>query len=151
MQRIEFFVPGIPKPAGSKRVFINKKTGTPIVTDDCKTGRDWKADVKHFAFQEYQGPPLIGPLRLAVHFYMPRPKYHYGTGRNAGVLKASAPSWHTVKPDRTKLLRAVEDALTGVLWADDAQIVVGDVQKTYPSLHGNPGARLLVERMPEAR
>jgi Holliday junction resolvase RusA-like endonuclease len=37
----------------------------------------------------------------------------------------------TVKPDLTKLLRAVEDALTGVVWRDDSQIIHQVVNKEY--------------------
>ena len=35
-QEISFWVPGIPKPAGSKRGFVNRKTGGVIITDACK-------------------------------------------------------------------------------------------------------------------
>jgi Holliday junction resolvase RusA-like endonuclease len=36
-----------------------------------------------------------------------------------------------VMPDATKLLRGLEDALTGVVWHDDAQIVSQHVEKRY--------------------
>jgi Holliday junction resolvase RusA-like endonuclease len=70
-------------------------------------------------------------VKLEVLFVLPRPKGHHGTGRNAGVPKASAPQWPTVKPDTTKLLRAVEDACTSILWRDDAQIVIQTACKVY--------------------
>ena len=37
---ITFFVSGKPQTAGSKRVFLNRKTGRPIMTDDNKRGKD---------------------------------------------------------------------------------------------------------------
>ena len=129
---IEFFVLGVPKPAGSKRVFLNKKTGKPIVTDASgQAGKDWRGDVKAAAQRAYQGPLLIGPIRLVVLFLMPRPKGHFGTGRNAGFVKTSAPPWHTIAPDATKLLRGLEDALAGIIYADDGQIVSQFVVKRY--------------------
>lgn len=31
--------------------------------------------------------PLIGPLQIECIFYIKRPKSHYGTGKNQGILK----------------------------------------------------------------
>ena len=40
--------------------------------------------------------PLTGPLEATLFFYFSRPKNHYGTGRNAHVLKPLAASnWHS--------------------------------------------------------
>lgn len=135
---ITFFVPGIAKPAGSKRAFFNKHTGKAAIVDACKTSGDWKGDVKAFAHTEMigKGPPRTGPLHLFVGFILPRPKSHYGTGKNAGVLKPSAPTWHTSKPDATKLLRCIEDAMTGIVWTDDAVIAKQEVFKGYGSQIG---------------
>ena len=141
---IGFFVPGLPKPAGSKRGFVNKRTGGVIIVDACKKSKDWQADVKHFAFQAYQGDPLTGPIYLKVKFIMPRPKYHYRTGRHSDELKPSAPLLHTKTPDRTKLLRGLEDALTGVIWKDDCQVVDGPVSKIYGE---KTGAEVIVAVM----
>ena len=139
--KITFFVPGDPKPGGSKRAFINPKTGKPIITDACKGSKPWRADVKHFAYQAYSGELLKGPLILTIVFYRIRPKFHFGTGRNAGILKASAPKYPEVQPDATKLVRSTEDALTKVLWHNDNQIVEQHAYKEY----GKPGAQISVE------
>ena len=72
------------------------------------------------------------PVWMSLEFVMPRPKEHFGTGRNAGKLKSSAPRWCTTKnSDRTNLLKAVEDALTGIVWDDDSQVVDGPLRKSY--------------------
>jgi Holliday junction resolvase RusA-like endonuclease len=130
---IAFTVWGKPEPAGSKRAFVNPKTQRAIVTDANKNAKPWQAEVKQRAigalpddFRMYRGP-----LMLQLTFSQPRPKGHYGTGRNAGVVKASAPRWPATRPDVLKLARAVEDALTGIIWADDAQIVVEQLNKVY--------------------
>jgi crossover junction endodeoxyribonuclease RusA len=62
---------------------------------------------------------------------MPRPKGHYGSGKNELTVKNSAPKYPDKKPDCTKLLRALEDALTGILWIDDSQVVRQVVGKSY--------------------
>jgi Holliday junction resolvase RusA-like endonuclease len=133
-----FFVPGIPQPGGSKRAFTVKKPDGGIgvrVEDDAKHGKPWRVAVAWAAKAAHQGPPLDGPLWLAVTFTMPRPKGHFGKRG----LRKSAPLRPTVKPDTTKLLRALEDACTGILWRDDAQIVVQHVSKEYGE---HPGARV---------
>ena len=143
---LEVFVPGIPKPAGSKRAFYIKKLGRAIITEDCKKSADWKGDVKNFAHVEMLGKQIIqaGPIALEIEFTMPRPKGHFGSGRNAAMIKPNAPHYHTIKPDATKLLRCVEDALTGTVYADDALIVDQRVTKRYGE---KPGARITIRRM----
>ena len=139
---VRFFVPGTPRPGGSKRVFLNSKTGKPIVTDAAGKGnREWRNAVMDFAQQAYQHEPLSGILGLSVTFVMPHPKSHY---RKGGTLKQNIPTYHGLRPDATKLLRSTEDALTGILWLDDAQIVEQFVRKVYGL---NPGAEIVVEEL----
>lgn len=120
-------VRGLPKPAGSKRVFLTK-AGRPIVADDCKRGPDWRASVQHAIARVHRGDPLAGPLELSLYFTLPRPRGHL---RRDGSTRPSAPEHPTKKPDTSKLVRAVEDAATGLLWGDDAQIVTQTATKRY--------------------
>ena len=134
MEAITFTVPGIPQPAGSKRGFpVKRKNGTigVAISDANPKSRVWKQEVAQAAGDIYRGPLLTGPLHLEVTFQFPRPKSHYGTGKNAGVLKLSAPLYHTQKPDSTKLIRGVEDALTGIIWRDDSQVCCQTVNKRW--------------------
>ena len=62
-----------------------------------------------------------GGVELSVVFYVPRGKGHYGTGRNEGVLKATAPARPAVRPDVDKWLRQVLDALKGAVYHDTAR------------------------------
>ena len=53
-------------------------------------------DKKDFLLQAMQykpKSPILGEVHIKVWFCMPRPKGHYGTGRNDGRLKDSAPRW----------------------------------------------------------
>lgn len=145
MMRIEFDVYGVPKTAGSKRTFPNKKTGKTIVTDDCTKGADWKADVQRVAMLNQRGPLLSGPLRVSFAFRFTRPGKHYGTGRNAAVLKPSAPKHHAQKPDVLKLSRLVEDALTSIVWNDDALITREQLSKDWAERGMRPGVHVVIE------
>lgn len=131
---LSFFVPGIPAPGGSKRfVGHSKRTGRAILIDAAgERNKNWRAAVAHCASLIAPSELYRGALRVDFRFVMPRPKAHYHTSKKrAGLLREDAPHWHTVKPDRTKLVRSTEDALTGVLWVDDTLIVAGETTKTY--------------------
>jgi len=135
-QHVSFRVLGRPQPGGSKRALPIRRggqlTGRVAVTDANPKAKSWMQEVRHAAAEAMgDRAPLTGPLTLDVMFALARPKGHYGTGRNCHFIRPSAPSHPTVVPDATKLLRALEDALTGIAWRDDAQIVFQVVEKTY--------------------
>lgn len=136
-------VPGIARTAGSKKAFANPKTGKIIVTDDSgKRGANWKAVCAALARVEYAADPTRELLSIRLVFVLPRPKSHYRSGKRASELRDDAPYWAGKKPDATKLLRSIEDALTGIVWVDDAQVVAQHVSKVYGS---RPGAYLIVD------
>ena len=39
--------------------------------------------------------PLEGPVELSVMFHFKRPKNHFGTGKNAAILKKGMSKWHS--------------------------------------------------------
>lgn len=140
---IMFRVYDTPRPGGSKRAFTPKGWTRPIIVDACKKNMAWRDSVKVAAVEKLgeRFEPLTGALSLQVTFIMPRSKGHYGSGKNAGQLKATAPVFHTSRPDATKLLRSTEDALTGLAWRDDAQIAEQQVSKIYGT---QPGAIITI-------
>jgi len=119
---LRFEVPGTPVPQGSKKAFRHRHTGRVVMVDDNEHLEAWRANVAAVASRTWAGrPALTGPVVAHLDFFMPRPAGHYGTGRNAGVLKPSAPLLPAVKPDLDKLVRAVFDSLsTAGVWKDDA-------------------------------
>ena len=145
MNPITIRVDGVPKPGGSKTAFAFKgKDGRPHarVVDAGKGNREWKQLVAFEARRQYTDPPFaLLPLLVTFRFTMPRPKFHYRAGRNAHLLRPDAPKYHIVMPDATKLMRSTEDALTGILWRDDA-CVFGFPTKVYGD---RPGVDITVE------
>lgn len=130
---VTFTVPGEPvtqgnvkayKPDGAKFARITYKNASAVerYRTDCRAA----AAAASVPFLE------LGAIECRVTFLLSRPGGHYGTGRNAGKLKASAPTWHTgQRPDWDKLGRAISDALTGVAWKDDGQLAHVTVVKRY--------------------
>ncbi len=76
---------------------------------------------------------LSGPVSIKTVFYMPRPKSHYGSGKNKNVLKNNAPSLHASKPDIDNLQKMIFDCLNGVAWDDDACVFESYGRKEYSS------------------
>lgn len=136
---LDVFVPGEPKTAGSLKAFVNPKTNRAIVTRANKGSQNaWRADVQAAVLRLWGDPesrPLV-PVACSIYleFVMTRPK----------ALPKSRTPRHTKRPDADKLIRAIKDALTGVVWADDAQADAGSWHKRYAEVGEAPGCHIRV-------
>lgn len=144
---INVFVPGIPVTQGSMRAFTIKGTNRAVVTHGkSKELNNWRGTIAMFVKKAMgdsginEPVPREKPVHIDAGFYFPRPKSHYGTGKNADKIKPSAPIFHVTKPDGDKLFRALGDALKGVLYNDDSQ-VMGSFGKGYSK---NPGVEITI-------
>jgi Holliday junction resolvase RusA-like endonuclease len=140
---ISFFVEGIPAPGGSKSFFgLSKKTGRAILGDaGGKRNKVWRRAVRETA-EALKPEVLSGPARFSVVFYMPRPKKHF---TSKGELRPDAPKFHLKAPDCSKLTRSTEDALKGITWVDDSQVVSQSAIKVWADGQQKAGARITVE------
>ena len=139
-------VTGTPAPQGSKKGVYNKGLGRVQMVESSKKVAPWRQDVVAAALNEiaetgWTAP--AGPLRVDITFYLPRPRYHFRTGKRANELRDDAPHYVDKKPDKDKLERATCDALTtsGII-RDDAQIAEGLVRKVYAN--GPTGAQITI-------
>jgi crossover junction endodeoxyribonuclease RusA len=126
-------VVGRPAPQGSKR-----HVGKGIMVESSKHVKPWRSDVRDAAlkWREENGEPALldGPLEVSMLFVMARPK-----SRKKDVYVTTA-------PDISKLIRSTEDALTGVVWTDDARVVrYVDTEKRYAVEDELPGLVLTVK------
>jgi crossover junction endodeoxyribonuclease RusA len=119
-------VHGRPTPQGSKRA-MRTPGGRPVMVEQSsKHLHPWRDALKLVAREHAPHQPISGPVALTVTFNLHRPQSHYGSGRNERKLKPSAPHLPTTRSrgDLSKLVRAVEDALTEAgWWLDDSQVV----------------------------
>ena len=123
---------GDPKAQARHRTYTKGRGGRPLpypiqVDPSAKDKKNLKIIVQEKAPEK----PLTCPLEVKLLFYFPRRKGDYGTGRNAGTLKDSAPVWHTVRPDCDNCIKLVMDALNGVFWRDDTVICKLETEKQY--------------------
>jgi Holliday junction resolvase RusA-like endonuclease len=149
MTTLAIDVVGTPAPQGSKRAFV--VNGRAVMSESSKKVKPWRQDVAaaaQAAATERGWETPAGAVRVDITYLIARPRYHFGTGRNANVLKPNAPTWVDKKPDRDKLDRATCDALTssGVI-RDDAQIVAGETEKKYAN--GPTGALIRISVLPQ--
>lgn len=95
----------------------------------------WRRHVATLAFLKRPKPPLAGPLRLSLVFYLPRTK---SLGKNA--------IWHYKRPDLDNLEKAVIDGLQDAKWfLDDGQIAAKTTTKYYAATDGKPGVSISLE------
>lgn len=121
MTEITFAVSGTPVTQGSTKAFVVGGRAR-VAHDKSKALMDWRGDIAHAAQEAAHGRfAAVGvPVSLSATFYLQRP--------------ASAPKkvlFPTKKPDLDKLVRSLLDAGTGVLWADDSQVVAIQASKAF--------------------
>lgn len=136
-------IPGTPRPQGSMKMMTNRRTGKGFLKYSDSTV-DHRNLVVSVLAGLWDREPYAGPVAVRVSFVFARPGAHYGTGKNADVVKDRAPVWHSQTPDVDKLLRLICDALTvaGVL-RDDRQVALTRAQK-----HWGPADGTYLEVMP---
>lgn len=138
---VTFFVPGIPKPKGSKNAFVlpaknGKKPRAVIVDQKGPELKRWASQVAWEADRFRPHTLFDGPVKLECYFRLPPPK----------ALPKSKASYAIKKPDFDKLVRTVCDALSGVIYHDDSQIVESVICKRYDD---SPGVEITVSSGPD--
>lgn len=133
---IAFYIPGNPATKGDHAAAI--VAGHAVLRErDAGRKASWRELAKIQARAALADRRLFDlPVCVEMVVHRLRPKCHYGTGRNAGVLKASAPRWPGTAPDLDKLARSIGDALNGVLWRDDALISTWVIRRRWADAEG---------------
>ena len=118
---IEFTVYGIPKGKARPR-FVRTKKGVRTYTP--KSTETYQNDVLSAYMDKCQGEKLNGQIwaRMTAYFTIPKsvPKKH-----RAGMI------WYDKKPDVDNIAKSVLDALQGIAYDDDKQIVTLIIDKRY--------------------
>ena len=120
---ISFRSSGRPLPLKRHRLTRGKRMYDPSHKDK----KEWMNSIKDY----HPIHPLESVLELKIIFYFRRPKCHYGTGRNSNTLKKSAPKYMNRTPDIDNLIKFYLDAMNGVFFKDDRQIISIISEKKY--------------------
>lgn len=127
-------VPGRPVPKGRPR-FGSGHAYTPKATRNFETQLKWLA---RLAMQHRE--IFLGPVKIEVLALFPIPQ-SWPTKKKTDALNGLVRP--TGKPDLDNLLKTV-DALNGVVWKDDSQVVSALVRKRY---WNEPSLKIEVEAM----
>ena len=117
--RISFRING--EPRSWKAPQFNRKTGSAYKP---KQEKVWQESIWGQAMPYAPAEPWTGPVGLIVRFRFPMPKTW------PKWKKAKEQVWHDSSPDLSNLVKALEDALKGVFFEDDRQVVSCRAQKT---------------------
>jgi Holliday junction resolvase RusA-like endonuclease len=142
VETISFAVLGEPTPEGSTRAYYIKALDRTVTTHQNKKGlQAWRNRVATEAQRALEDREwkcdCASAYKVDVEFVLSRPP--------------SVPEHRrihpTVKPDIDKLVRAINDALTGILFIDDCQVISMAMSKEYCD-ERRAGAYVTVFRYP---
>lgn len=131
MTDLHFSVEGDPVGKGRARSVTrrSKIRGSYIAHVTPEKTRTYEAKVKTAAIEAMQGREIMGgPLFMSLCIYMPVPTSWSKKKRDAALIGEVMP---ITKPDASNVLKAVEDAMNGVVYIDDSQITDLHVRKRY--------------------
>lgn len=135
---IEIIIPGL-TPVAWSRAGILVRQGKPRLFTRPST-RSYKDTLALFAASAMgSSPPLQGPLSMICRFSLPIPESWTRLKRNEAESGDLLP---TGRPDIDNYVKAVADALNGIAWTDDAQVVEMRASKRYAP---EPGVYVRIE------
>ena len=117
MAEITFKIIGIPVPKGRPR--FTRDAGFVRAYTPLKTRR-WEKIIRGQAVSYRPEYLWEGPIIMTLTFMMPRPK--------------SLPKkviYHIKKPDLDNLVKTIKDALQGIIYKSDSQIIITNSEKKY--------------------
>ena len=127
---VVFTIPGEPQGKARGRTFIHKHTGRPTTMTPEKTV-NYEALIKLQAGQStkefYQDQELF--MRLTAYYSIPK-----SASKKKAELMRNIEIRPTKKPDIDNIIKVVCDALNGVVYKDDTQIVSISAQKFYENV-----------------
>ncbi len=131
MPQIQFTITGAPVPKLRPKF---RRCRNFVITYTPKKTRIWECNVRVQARRYKPEIPWQGPIRMTLLFLMPRPK--------------SLPKkviYHIKKPDLDNLAKAIKDALQGIMYVSDSQVVYLILSKVYAA--GDPRVEVKMEAM----
>lgn len=137
---VQFFVPG--KPIGKQRPKFNRKTKN---TYTPKETRDYETLVRTCYMQKYSNKEPIQaktPVEVEIYAYFKIPK---NTTKKQKVLIENNKLFPTVKPDADNVSKIILDALNGLAYYDDNQVIDLTIYKHYATTDEGVGVLVKIK------
>jgi Holliday junction resolvase RusA-like endonuclease len=123
-------VPG--KPQAWERAGQLRKRGKPTIHYTPSATRNYKTAIGLVASRAMAGrEPSKFPIFLSVTFCLPIPSSWPRREKESALAEERLP---TSRPDLDNFAKGVKDALTGIAYADDAQVVILQLRKVYAAI-----------------
>lgn len=128
---MNFVIPGQPVGKARARISFNRFTGKNQSYTPKKTA-DYEKLVR-LSYQKSLGnintlPPTEKPVRMILNAFYGIPS---SWTKKKKVMAVCNEIYPTSKPDLSNILKSVEDALNGIAYKDDSQIVDIEMSKQY--------------------
>lgn len=137
-RKIEFFVPGAPVGKGRPRA-ARRGTGVVMFTPEKTAGYEaLVAAAASNAMRAEAGPLFTGPLEAVLEMRIPIPASWSKAHKAAALAGAELP---TSRPDIDNVAKAILDACNGVVFRDDAQVVMLVATKAFSD---EPGVQVVI-------
>jgi Holliday junction resolvase RusA-like endonuclease len=132
---ITFTVPGAPTAKGRARSFVRNghvahyTPGKTVLYENLvKMAAQVAMGFSILDPRKPLDPPIDGACELNLTLHMPIPASWSAKKRTAALAGLILP---TTKPDSSNVLKAIEDAMNGVVWIDDKQVVDHNIRRRY--------------------
>lgn len=126
---IPVVIVGLPVPKGRGRAFKTKSGGIAVYTP-AKT-LNWENTARMEAklvMRSLKRSMLEGPVKVEIFVYMEIPKSWSPWKREAALKGVIVPACY---PDLDNVEKAAMDAMNGIVWKDDSQVVEKYSMKVY--------------------
>lgn len=137
---VRIIVPGQPRALERNRTrIVDKRDGTRFVANylPAQSARE-QSNIRKFAHDAMGDRPILdGPIDLRIVAFLAIPRSWSKTAQSLALADKLRP---TGKPDADNVLKGVEDAMSGVVYRDDALITDTAIWKRYSA-----SPRLLIE------
>lgn len=135
---ILFTIPG--KPIAQARARAVRRANY-VTMYDPKLSRQYKTIVATYAKQAYPLQPIDSAVKVVIDLFLPIPTSFNKRRKQEAIEGKLRP---TKKPDYDNLVKGVQDAMNGICYTDDCQIVDAVISKYYSE---NPRVEVMVEEL----
>jgi Holliday junction resolvase RusA-like endonuclease len=118
---------------GSKQGFLHPKLKRVVIVDaNDHALKGWRSEWVGEMAKCRPGRPVDSAVAISILVYVRRPSAHYGSGKNAGILKSNAPVIPPSGKDNDKICRAILDAGQIAGWyTNDARVADLQIKRRY--------------------
>ena len=123
---VNFTIPG--KAQAKQRPKFNRFSGRAYTPKQTISFENWVRDCYFRSISSIDNKPTDKPLKVAITMYVEIPQSKSKKQKEKMLIGEIKP---IVKPDVDNVAKSILDALNGIIYLDDKQIIELDIEKLY--------------------